>query len=124
MKLLPKTILDAITLARNLGVRFLWTDSLCIIQGGSNEAREDWARESSMMASVYGGAWLTIAASWGKTMHAGIYRVRAGFGSHGGGEIGLMSSFNPNLKGRVSLVPEHDPPDDSMDEPLYYRGWV
>ena len=55
----PPTFRDAITVTRKLGVRYLWVDSLCIIQGDT----KDWERESSRMGGVYRGAYLTIAAS-------------------------------------------------------------
>ncbi|KAI8944488.1 heterokaryon incompatibility protein-domain-containing protein [Xylaria longipes] len=50
------TFQDAITVVRQLGLRYLWIDSLCIIQDDSN----DWARESSKMAATYSLAHLTI----------------------------------------------------------------
>ena len=56
---LSKTFRDAIYIARYLGFSYLWIDSLCIFQ----DSEEDWARESSSMAKVYGGADLNIAAS-------------------------------------------------------------
>lgn len=56
---LSKTFQDCIAVTRQLGFRYLWIDSLCIIQ----DDREDWARESVRMSSVYGGSSLTIAAS-------------------------------------------------------------
>ena len=56
---LPKTFSDAIKVSQILGVRYLWIDSLCIVQ----DDPEDWLRESAMMASVYGNADITIIAS-------------------------------------------------------------
>lgn len=56
---LPKSFTDAIKIARELGFEYLWIDSLCIIQ----DDKEDWLQESSVMASVYGGTSLNIAAS-------------------------------------------------------------
>ncbi|KAK1776742.1 HET-domain-containing protein [Copromyces sp. CBS 386.78] len=56
---LPQTLQDAITVARALGQQYLWVDALCIIQNSPS----DWEVESSRMASVYRGAWLTIAAA-------------------------------------------------------------
>ncbi|KAH7378009.1 hypothetical protein BKA64DRAFT_585809, partial [Cadophora sp. MPI-SDFR-AT-0126] len=38
---LPVLFRDAIELTRTLGIRFLWIDSLCIIQ----DDIEDWERE-------------------------------------------------------------------------------
>ena len=55
----PATFRDAIKVARALGTRYLWIDSLCIIQND----REDWERESSRMGDIYEKAYLTIAAS-------------------------------------------------------------
>ena len=56
---LPKTFLDAIHITRGLDIRYLWIDSLCIIQ----EDLADWEVESTKMADVYSGAFLTIAAT-------------------------------------------------------------
>jgi hypothetical protein len=55
---LPKTFRDAVVLARKLGLRYLWIDSLCIIQDSS----EDWQIESSKMADIYHNSFVTIAA--------------------------------------------------------------
>ncbi|KAK0721850.1 heterokaryon incompatibility protein-domain-containing protein [Lasiosphaeria miniovina] len=57
-KNLTKTHQEAIQLTRELGIRYLWIDSLCIIQDNLG----DWESESKRMASVYGGAELTIIA--------------------------------------------------------------
>lgn len=56
---LSKTFQEAITICRKFGVRYIWIDSLCIIQ----DSREDWEREAAKMAPYYQGAYLTIAAS-------------------------------------------------------------
>ncbi|TGO12541.1 hypothetical protein BTUL_0086g00160 [Botrytis tulipae] len=56
---LCKTFRDAIDIARVLGFSWLWIDSLCIIQGDS----EDWSKEASRMATVYGLSSLNIAAT-------------------------------------------------------------
>lgn len=55
----PATFRDAIIITRKLGIRYLWIDSLCIIQGDT----KDWEIESSRMGEVYRDAYLTIAAS-------------------------------------------------------------
>ena len=56
---LPKTFQDAVTITRELGIRYLWIDGLCIIQ----RDEEDWAIESAQMAEVYQNACLVIAAA-------------------------------------------------------------
>ncbi|KAI6779924.1 uncharacterized protein J7T54_000224 [Emericellopsis cladophorae] len=56
---LAKTFQDAVTLTRQIGLRYLWIDSLCIVQDDS----DDWRKESVKMGDIYRGAYLTIAAS-------------------------------------------------------------
>jgi hypothetical protein len=59
MKDLPKTYRDAAVLTRKLKIRYLWIDSLCIIQDDAN----DWERELANMCSVCRNAHVTIAAT-------------------------------------------------------------
>jgi hypothetical protein len=56
--LLPRTFCDAIIVTRNLGFRYLWIDSLCILQ----DSRADWLSESTRMAEYYKNSIVTIAA--------------------------------------------------------------
>ena len=69
---LPKTFQDAIYVTRRLGFRYLWIDSLCIIQ----DSAEDWSKESGTMHAVYANCVLTIAASWGKDSGTGLFIER------------------------------------------------
>ena len=55
----PRTFQDAIRVTRHLGIRYLWIDSLCIVQ----DDREDWAREAARMGDYYSKAELVIATS-------------------------------------------------------------
>nr|ABC46542.1 HET domain protein pin-c3 [Neurospora crassa] len=55
---LPRTFQDAIEMTRKLGHRYLWIDSLCIVQ----DDEQDWAREASLMAKVYSHASCTLSA--------------------------------------------------------------
>lgn len=66
---LPRTFADAVTICRRLGVRYLWIDSLCIIQ----DSREDWEREAARMADVYANSYLTIAASSSPDSRGGCF---------------------------------------------------
>ncbi|KAF2183400.1 HET-domain-containing protein [Zopfia rhizophila CBS 207.26] len=69
---LPKTIQDAITITRMLGVRYLWVDAIAIIQ----DEPEDWTREASKMDSIYRNSILTIAAVDEPNEDDGIFRRR------------------------------------------------
>ncbi|EPE27256.1 hypothetical protein GLAREA_03171 [Glarea lozoyensis ATCC 20868] len=61
----PKTFEDAFLVTRALGLRYIWIDSLCIVQDDD----EDWTRESQVMGKIYERAQVTIAASdaWDST---------------------------------------------------------
>ncbi|KAJ4201437.1 hypothetical protein NW759_015624 [Fusarium solani] len=48
---------DAIWICRQLGVPYIWIDSLCIVQ----DSKRDWEAESAKMAQYYSQAHLTIA---------------------------------------------------------------
>ncbi|KAK0747191.1 heterokaryon incompatibility protein-domain-containing protein, partial [Schizothecium vesticola] len=47
---LPGKYVNAVRITRALGFRYVWIDSLCIIQ----DSKEDWEREAVKMAAVYG----------------------------------------------------------------------
>jgi hypothetical protein len=46
---LPPTFLDAMIVTKKLGYRFLWIDSLCILQ----DVHEDWVAEGHRMNEYY-----------------------------------------------------------------------
>ena len=66
---LPKTFQHAVTLARFVRVRYLWIDSLCIIQ----DSDTDWEFEATTMKDVYKHAFFTIAATGAATSDDGLY---------------------------------------------------
>ncbi|KAL3299562.1 heterokaryon incompatibility protein [Colletotrichum asianum] len=57
---LPQFYRDVISTTRRLGVRYLWIDSLCIIQRGDDKA--DWLVEATLMDQVYSNSYCNIAA--------------------------------------------------------------
>jgi hypothetical protein len=57
--LMPALFRDAITVTRDLGLRYLWIDSLCIIQ----DDNQDWEIESAKMGTIYESAHIVVAAS-------------------------------------------------------------
>jgi hypothetical protein len=66
---LPKTFVHAIEVARRLKFRYLWIDSLCIIQ----DSEIDWRQESMLMAEVYSNALLNIAATASRNGNGGLF---------------------------------------------------
>jgi len=73
--LLPMTICDAITLAQRLKIRYLWIDSLCLIQNDP----EDLERGIRIMDRIYEHASITIIAAHGHDANAGLPGVQANF---------------------------------------------
>ncbi|KJK79203.1 hypothetical protein H634G_05443 [Metarhizium anisopliae BRIP 53293] len=70
---LPKVFLDVLELARRLDVRYVWIDSLCIIQRGDEGA--DWQREATKMAGYYQYSLFTVAAT-SATEELGLFPPR------------------------------------------------
>lgn len=60
MDKLAKTVQDAIIVCRNLRIRYLWVDALCIIQ--NERDLEDFKAEAPKMCEYYQNAYLTLIA--------------------------------------------------------------
>lgn len=71
-KSLPQTIMDAIKVAVELGIDFLWIDSMCIVQ----DDPADVARELDKMAEIYQGAVFTISAASASSASGGFLKPR------------------------------------------------
>lgn len=70
---LPKSFQDAVYVTRNLGIRFLWIDSLCIVQkADEHDNDDDWNHESKLMETVFANAYCTIAATSAANSHEGF----------------------------------------------------
>ncbi|KAF1811629.1 HET-domain-containing protein [Eremomyces bilateralis CBS 781.70] len=70
--ILPKNFQDAIVVARLLSIRYLWIDSLCIVQ----DSKQDWDIESARMAAVYKNAVCTLAAAGSADPSGGLFGIR------------------------------------------------
>lgn len=69
---LPTTFRDAVSIARSLCIRYLWIDSLCIIQFD----KADWAEQAGQMSMIYSSAYLTVAATAASDSSRGIFSLR------------------------------------------------
>ncbi|KAI0835685.1 heterokaryon incompatibility protein-domain-containing protein [Hypoxylon sp. FL0890] len=59
LRAMPKNFRDAVYVSKSLGYKYLWIDSLCIIQ----DDEQDWDQESKLMGDIYNRADLVIAAT-------------------------------------------------------------
>lgn len=55
-------------MTRYLGLRYIWIDALCIIQGD----QADWERESANMAAVFQNAYVVIGADMARSSRDGF----------------------------------------------------
>ena len=69
---IPQTIRDAIILTQQLGERYLWIDSFCLVQ----DDLEDLQNGISTMDLVYELSYMTIIAGAGSHAHFGLPGIR------------------------------------------------
>ncbi|KAG0647242.1 hypothetical protein D0Z07_7017 [Hyphodiscus hymeniophilus] len=69
VRTLPNSFRDAVIATRRLGLRYLWIDSLCILQ----DSPEDWQRESALMGKVYSHSFCMIAAAAASDSFGGLF---------------------------------------------------
>ncbi|KAF9484251.1 HET-domain-containing protein [Pholiota conissans] len=111
IEILPQTIRDAIYCTHALGFRFLWTDTLCIIQ----DSADDKNNEISQMCNIYNKAHFTIIAACA---------TKAGDGF-------LQDRRNPPTMelpfwcpdGRLGTISVREQLYASRNEPISKRGW-
>lgn len=109
---MPRTIQEAIHVARLLDFEYLWVDSLAIVQ--DDEA--DWQREAVRMMSYFQKAALTLLAEVSTGVDDGLFSdfVPSFIGSTSKREFALRIPFaHPNLD-------EHS----AFDRMIYKRGWT
>lgn len=115
----PQTFIDAVTIIRRLGLRYLWIDSLCICQDDAG----DWARESSRMIDVYSNAHVVIAGNRSGDCNGGVFHSRAArpstaFKLPGGeDEVHAMLLFQSDQAMAFTAA-------EFPDKPLTGRGWA
>lgn len=115
---LPTTYADAVRMTWRLGKRYIWIDSLCIIQ----DDRDDWHAEALRMASIYENSAFTIAAL-GSGPHQSLFTRRdpLPFRPCQVFEKGNKSVF-AYRRGKVSVTTHYRTHLD--DAPLNRRAWV
>ncbi|KAL7755761.1 hypothetical protein ACKLNR_014288 [Fusarium oxysporum f. sp. zingiberi] len=108
---------DAIRVAWRLKIRYIWIDSLCIIQ----DSREDWEVESAQMGSVYRHGVLNIAATGFSDGSNGLFVQRD---PNLLTPISFSMGFNHSSRDNYYLVDTCAWKDGVDDSPLCGRGWV
>jgi hypothetical protein len=101
---MPKTLSDAVIVTRLMGVKYLWIDALCIVQGDD----EEWANEHDNLVGIYTNAKLVIAADTADGLEKGFLHHR-------------VSPVRYKDTGRSETTTCPSPL--SLDEPLNHRAW-
>lgn len=114
---LPPSFQDAIHLVQQFGMRYLWIDSLCIIQGSA----ADWLTESVQMCQVYSQALCTITSAHSEGAFGGIIRKRDGIRSF---PFEIQLSVGHSIR-RLTFVPtpRREILWDRMDLTIDTRAW-
>lgn len=115
MSKLPQTIKDAIKSVRMLGLRYLWIDTLCIMQ----DSPQDMDLEIIKMDQYYENAHVTIAAGSASACTRGFLEYRPEF------DLPLASIRYPcpdGASGNINII-KYDRYYPRF-EPLNTRGWA
>ncbi|KAJ4139736.1 hypothetical protein NW768_001079 [Fusarium equiseti] len=124
---LPRTIRDAILATRGLGIKYLWVDSLCIVQDDT----EDWASEAARMGDVYANAMLTISTLSGTDCNDGLFTPHS-FRQQYALPFPIPPTSRPT-NGSGWFVPAVQPPVKEnqygvlqlpLRGPIHSRGWT
>jgi hypothetical protein len=114
---LPKTFKDAIKVTRSLGLRYLWIDSLCIIQ----DSREDWEKESALMCQIYSNGFCNISAAAAKNCLEGLFFDRHPIETR---PVNVFLRPSNVLPAMYTLYGRDVWGKDVDESPLNRRGWV
>ncbi|RKL13842.1 hypothetical protein BFJ70_g15848 [Fusarium oxysporum] len=120
---LPLTIQDAITVTRQIGLRYLWVDALCIIQ----DSNEDRDTEIARMAQYYQSASITIFAASASGSDQGFLASTASVRSREPDATSYQFQLSIALPdGTVGIVSaEYCIWDNGVSpEPLDHRAWA
>lgn len=74
LSFLPKLYQEAVYVTRKLGLRYLWIDSLCIIQRGDQST--DWHHEVTLMDRVYSNSYCNISPTNAPDSHHSMFHTR------------------------------------------------
>jgi Heterokaryon incompatibility protein (HET) len=123
IKSLPRAFQDAISVTKDLGIRFLWIDALCIIQ----DDEDDFHNECAQMSNIYRYSNCNIVAACGRDPFTTMFQERC-FDSL---QIGQFKSvWNSDNSTHVDQYDFDQVVDmnylwnDFLDCTVFTRGWI
>ncbi|XHG05857.1 hypothetical protein AWENTII_009070 [Aspergillus wentii] len=116
---LPRTIVDAIQVVRDMGERYLWVDTLCIIQDSP-----DKHEHIKNMDRIYSSALATLVAADGETANHGLIGVRTPDESHEGQPRDLSQRW-AKINNELTMAAPLSTRDYNIDGSKWNsRGWT
>ncbi|KAI1877697.1 hypothetical protein JX265_003705 [Neoarthrinium moseri] len=123
---LPATFQDAVRFTRIIGVKYLWIDGICIVQGD----QADWSREAGRMLPTYRNAYVTLAAVYGHSSTSGLRSQSMEDQSIRVAELALDQASCPLYMRRYHYLTGVARDDTTNDPdlkdwgPLFSRAWA
>ncbi|KAI6378753.1 hypothetical protein MCOR25_002171 [Pyricularia grisea] len=118
---LAKTFQEAIRVCHHFKIRYIWIDSLCIIQ---DENDDDWSKESTNMDKVYANGFINIAAAASHDSSQGLFRQRNPGLSPVYPPVYIGSSNSKIQQQKYLVIPKAEWKNNVERSPLGQRGWV
>lgn len=115
---LPRTFKEAFETTRQLGIRYIWIDALCIVQ----DDKLEWEKEVAHMHDVYAGSFLTIQASEARSPSEGCFAPTCAASAETRGSertLGTTRESSSKLEAIVHIVPHI-----FRTSGLNTRGWT
>ncbi|OCL11268.1 HET-domain-containing protein [Glonium stellatum] len=117
---LPKNFQEAIEIARFLEIEYIWIDSLCIIQKGTDG---DFNKQAPLMHKIYRNSYCNIAAADSSDSTGGLFRNREAYHVLPARYQGEGQS--PMFRNEVWRIVSEDLWNcQLLQTPIYKRGWV
>ncbi|KFY54463.1 hypothetical protein V496_07254 [Pseudogymnoascus sp. VKM F-4515 (FW-2607)] len=115
---LSKTILDAMRVAAQLGMNYIWIDALCIVQNSP----EDMSEELPQMANIYRSSALTVFAASSNSQDNGFLNPPSGLHNI---YPPVTIPIDTGIDGQQCSFLMGKPSDPSRnDNPIYSRAWT
>jgi hypothetical protein len=113
---LPRGYQDAINVCRSLGQRYLWIDTLCVVQ----DDKEDWTHEVSQMGKIFANAMLTMFATGSSSHNDSIFYDN---------NVEIITATYQGKVYQFQVTPKlehihHSTQRQDLKFPLLTRGWV
>jgi Heterokaryon incompatibility protein (HET) len=112
----PKTLSDAIKVCREVGIRYIWIDALCIVQ----DDQKDKAKQISHMGRIYKDATFTIMVASARSVYEGFL----GNAKVDAPAAKLPFHIDEDSFGAVFVRSCYNSPYFLDKEPIFNRAWT